>query len=711
MGNPNAAPGRRFGARGAGGDPTEPRTRASFPETLLWAPEVITDDAGRARVEIPFADSITTWRLAVSAVSKKGQLGSATLPLVVKQDFFVDAVLPEALTQGDEIAVPITVHSHAAGEQEVAVELGGEGLATVGPAKASVKLGPGEARGLRFVIRADKAGDRAVRVKAASATHADAVERKVRVIPKGLEIVRALNGRLAGTATAALDLPDNAVEGGNDLYLKIYGGPLSQIGEGLDGVFRMPHGCFEQTSSTTYPSVLALDFLRRAQAVSPEIERKARAYIAQGYQRLLSFEVDGGGYSLFGKSPASIPLTAYGLLEFADMARVSPVDDTVVTRARDFLLGKRSPTGGFSVSGGDARDDVLVTAYVAWAAANASQGKPDPRLGALLDVVAQGPGELARDPYALALRSLSLLAGGRRDAALPLLEGLAAAALQGDDGVHWTSKAVGVLHSYGASLDVEVTGLAAHALALAQLRPDLRAGALDWLVVRRSAHGTWSTTQATIAAMRALLDEARPAPKEAQDVTITVDGGAPRTLRIEPGARDVHQLVGLRELATVGRHRVALTATGSADVSYQLVARHYVPWQKPAPKALALDVAYAPDAVPVGTTTVCRVRLAWHGKEPARMPLAEIAIPPGFEVETDGLAALVREGSPVQRYTVEAGKVTLYLVSLAEDKPLTLDLRLRALRPARVLAPSSAAYLYYEPEVRTETPAVLVRAL
>jgi hypothetical protein len=94
------------------------------------------------------------------------------------------------------------------------------------------------------------------------------------------------------------------------------------------------------------------------------------------------------------------------------------------------------------------------------------------------------------------------------------------------------------------------------------------------------------------------------------------------------------------------------------------------------------------------------------------MPLVEIAIPPAFEVETGELDALVQQaGGPVQRYTVERGKVTLYLVSLAEDKPLTLELRLRARSPARVVAPSSAAYLYYQPEVRAETPAVLLRAL
>ena len=40
-----------------------PRLRQWFPETLLWRPELITDDKGQATLDVDLADSITTWRL------------------------------------------------------------------------------------------------------------------------------------------------------------------------------------------------------------------------------------------------------------------------------------------------------------------------------------------------------------------------------------------------------------------------------------------------------------------------------------------------------------------------------------------------------------------------------------------------------------------------------------------------------------------------
>jgi hypothetical protein len=116
------------------------------------------------------------------------------------------------------------------------------------------------------------------------------------------------------------------------LLVRLYPGPLSQVIEGMDSILRMPGGCFEQTSSSTYPNVLALDYMKRTKKLTPEVHAKAEGYIGNGYQRLLTFEVPGGGFSWFGQAPANKILTAYGLMEFNDMAKVSEVDPKLIQR-------------------------------------------------------------------------------------------------------------------------------------------------------------------------------------------------------------------------------------------------------------------------------------------------------------------------------------------------------------------------------------------
>src|SRR5205085_800613 len=95
--------------------------------------------------------------------------------------------------------------------------------------------------------------------------------------------------------------------------------------------------------------------------------------------RLLSFEVPGGGFDWFGRPPANRTLTAYGLMEFQDMAKVSDADPQVIERTRQWLLRQRQPDGSWQPTShklhfsDPSRNDseemarYTTTAYVAWA--------------------------------------------------------------------------------------------------------------------------------------------------------------------------------------------------------------------------------------------------------------------------------------------------------------------------------------------------------
>ena len=159
-----------------------------------------------------------------------------------------------------------------------------------------------------------------------SAIRADIVVREIEVIPNGREQGDVFNGRLETAVAHDVNFPATAIADASKILVRLYPGPLSQVIEGMDAILRMPYGCFEQTSSATYPNVLALDYMKRTKKLTPEVHAKAEGFIANGYQRLLTFEVPGGGFSWFGQAPANKILTAYGLMEFYDMSQVHDVD-------------------------------------------------------------------------------------------------------------------------------------------------------------------------------------------------------------------------------------------------------------------------------------------------------------------------------------------------------------------------------------------------
>ncbi|HEX5434943.1 MAG TPA: MG2 domain-containing protein, partial [Candidatus Angelobacter sp.] len=358
--------------------------RSYFPEALYINPEIITDKDGRASIEIPLADSITTWRMAMIASTQHGALGSTNASLKVFQDFFVDLDLPVTLTQGDRVSIPVAIYNYSDSPGEVNLQLKGDdwfSLADDTPAK-SVKVNAGQVGSSEFTIDTRRIGKFKLTLSAqmnGSAKRADIVVREIEVVPNGREKNIVFNGRLESAVQHKLEFPANAIPEASKIFVRLYPGPISQVVEGMDSILRMPNGCFEQTSSSTYPNVLALDYMKRTKKLTPEVHAKAEGYIANGYQRLLTFEVPGGGFSWFGSAPANKILTAYGLMEFYDMSKVHDVDTRVIQRTQQWLANQQQADGSwkpdtqFINEGATTRynSDVLrITAYIGWSLKN-----------------------------------------------------------------------------------------------------------------------------------------------------------------------------------------------------------------------------------------------------------------------------------------------------------------------------------------------------
>ena len=66
-----------------------------------------------------------------------------------------------------------------------------------------------------------------------------------------------------------------------------------------------PYGCFEQTSSTSYPMVMAQQYFLTHTGVEPSIIEKARNLLDVSYKKLTGFESRTKGYEWFGGIPAT----------------------------------------------------------------------------------------------------------------------------------------------------------------------------------------------------------------------------------------------------------------------------------------------------------------------------------------------------------------------------------------------------------------------
>jgi type II secretory pathway pseudopilin PulG len=707
------------GAAAEPGGAAPPRVRRDFPETLLWRPELITDDQGKATLEIPLADSITTWRASIDGINAAGKMGSVEMPITVFQDFFVDLDLPVSMSLGDQISVPVTCYNYLKEPQDVRFTLAADNWFESSAQNLSLHLGPSDVKSVSVPLKVLRVGNHTLRVTAQGSKTADAIERQIRVVPTGDRFDYTKNGVLKNVFSDTLTIPSGTIPESQSLWLKFYPSRFSEVVEGLESVFQAPYGCFEQTSSTTYPNVLVLDYMKRMGKLTPEIEIKARKYINAGYQRLLTFEVPGGGFEWFGNIPANICLTAYGILEFTDMARVHPVEEAVTERARRWLFGQQNSNGSWDEihRGWTWGGRGSMTAFVAWALAEA--GDQSPNLDRALSYLSAHPQELSNS-YAKALAANAFLARDRNDTfGRQLANELKDAAIADDkEAIHWCSAGHSVTYSHGSGMDTECTALCVSALMKAGTCPQSVKQALTWISTHKFADGTHGSTQATILAMRALLEAGNTSLGQEfeSEVTILLNGESAETYHITKENSDVMKQMELTRLLHSGENRILIRQTPAGELGFQLIGAYWlptVPRSTPMPlkpEPLQITLRYDRTTLPVTEQLRCSVTARNNTRQPINMAIVDLGIPPGFDVDSTAFEAM-RQNAKIAKFEITGNQVILYLREISNEAPFQFDYALRAKYPLRVQTPTSSVYEYYQPQNRAESKPVILQAL
>jgi len=694
-----------------------PRIRSYFPETLYVNPLVMTDANGIAKVTFPMADSITTWRLSALASTQDGRLGSASAGLKVFQDFFVDIAFPASLTRKDEVTVPVAVYNYLPEAQTVELVLAAEGgLAMRGETKLSVKLGPNEVKGVQVPLVATKVGLGRLTVTARGSRLSDAVRREVKIEPDGFALTRTDSGMVSDALELAIDVPEGAIEAATTALLKLYPGMFAQVVDGLENMLQMPSGCFEQTSSTTFPNILVLRYLRDAKKSKPELEATALRYLQAGWQRLVTYEVPGGGFSWFGDAPANKVLTAYGLMEFEDMDKVYEIDRKVIARTRSWLVQQQQGDGSFrpdashlhEESWGDMqKSSLLVSAYITWSLAHtrSDRNKLDAPLEAGLRYLKANLAQ-AEDAYVLgyignAFAEANADRGGDKATLRQVLAKLAALAVKDGNDLYFPTKLRTATYGSGLGAQIEVTALALRAFLRAGEHLDLIKPGLGWLAKNKDQLGNWSTTQATIQVLQAMIASLSAAAEPVSGgVEVTINGKPLMTARYTPDDFDVVRFIDASKELVPGKNKIRITPSAGMKPMFQLASTAYLPWgdaRQPTQQAFDVKVSY--DRTTLAKDDVVSVRVEVRSNLPgkAEMGIVDVAVPPGFEVLSEDLERAVADQT-LQRFTLAGRQIILYVPVFQPDKPFVVTYRVRARFPVRAASGTAKAYEYYNPD-------------
>ena len=679
--------------------------RADQTETLFWNPVLRTDAAGRAEVSFAASDRVTTWiaRADAHGASRVGQ-GTATfeanLPLAI------EAKLPVEATKGDRIDIPVSVVCRAEDVTEATVTITTSGPMTsrLAARETTVRLVDGRGRVTVPVEVTASVAFATFRAEAKAGEWTDAIERKLRVVERGFPHLVARSGSLTADTEFDVALPAAMTPGTLRSEIVLYPSVLSTIVEGMEGLLREPHGCFEQASSTNYPNVLALAFMEGTGSNAPAVAKRARRLLDKGYKKLTGYECGKKGYEWFGKDPGHEALSAYGLLEFHDMAKVyAQVDGKMVERTRQWLLDRRDGKGGFrrNKKGLDSfgrAPQETTDAYITYALA--ATGTDPEMIETEIERLREQSLESA-DAYVVAVAACALHSVGRHDAADAARERLKT--MQREDGALVGTATI--TNSGERDRSVETTSFAVLAWLVDEDDRALVGRATRFLLSRRTNGGRFGATQATIMALKALCACAEAeanerASRTAGTVRLLIDDAVVGEVPLRADSVRPIRFTDLGRHLKVGANRVRLESTASGDTG--------IPWlfdlayhsDQPASdsnRSLDLDVSFAGGArVREGETVSFRVTMTNRTDTGVAMPMAIVGLPAGLEVPTDVLDDLEKAGR-FALWEIRGRELIFYWRGLAPSASHEFVLDAVARVPGVTAGPASRAYPYYSP--------------
>ena len=533
-------------------------------------------------------------------------------------------------------------------------------------------------------------------IRVTAGRYEDDVVRRIQVVPPGFPMEHSFGGILEGVAQHEVTVPDSVIPGSLTTQVQVYPTPLASMAEALAAMLREPHGCFEQTSSVNYPNVMAMQYMQSHHGVDPAFVKKAAALLDRGYRKLVGFECKERGYEWFGGDPGHEALTAYGVLEFHDMAQVMNVDAEMVKRTRRWLLDRRDGEGGFKRNERAldtfGRAPALTTnAYILWALAEVGETGLEKELRAFKRAVRD-----SKDTYVLALAANVFHKTGDTEEAARLRKQLAGLQAKGGSLPGATTSITG---SGGRSLVIETSALAVLAWLQGGEQTREIEAAMRWISAQCQG-GRFGSTQATILALKAVIayDKARAQVAKDGVLELLVDGEVRHTLPFQAGQKQALTLPDIGETLGTGTHKLALRMQGGGVMPYSMAVRFHAMTPASAEQApLALTTQLATQKAVEGEPVEMRVEVRNVADKGRPMAVAIVGLPGGLEARAKQLEELVKEGK-VDAIETRAREVILYWRSLAPKAHHTLTIDCVAAVPGRYEAPASRAYLYYTDE-------------
>ena len=301
----------------------ESTPREELADAGWWSGSIVTDEAGKATVEIPMPETTTEWRLTTRGVTVETLVGQATGKVLTRKDFFVTLKAARQLQEGDSMQMIARVHNLTDYAGPVKLDftlLGGNDLTSqLAQRTLSVEITKqGVAEVVFDAVKIPSASQVQLQVQATAGDLNDSLLRTVPVRPWGLEFSDQAGGLATDTVSTRVKLPAGREYQTQWMTLSV--GPnldqslidMAMGGKPVPYGREQGNGCFYPTparwgnpsGSHLLATVRTLRYAKATGATQNQIERltrRARSLVSA----LVVSQRDDGGWGWMGRNNAS----------------------------------------------------------------------------------------------------------------------------------------------------------------------------------------------------------------------------------------------------------------------------------------------------------------------------------------------------------------------------------------------------------------------
>jgi uncharacterized protein YfaS (alpha-2-macroglobulin family) len=686
-------------------DQKQPYTRNDFRSTIFWKGNVELKNNGTATVEFYTSDAVTSFRAIAEGFTVDGGIGRAEHVFYSEIPFNISAKVPPALITGDTLDLPLLLKNNTAEDLNgiLAIKLPAS-LRLLNSIDSTQTIKAKSSQNIICKMLVESVKDSSTLSVTFNAKGlSDAVTFPLKIIPQGFPVDLSFSGsELQRSYPVTIE---NPVKNSIKASFRAYPSVVSDLLAGIESILQEPYGCFEQASMTSYPNALILSYLKGRDDTDQKIINKAETLLQKGYKRLITFETEEKGYEWFGGAPGHEALTAYGLMQFNDMSKISNVvDNSMVERTAEWLMSRRDGKGGFlrnpkALDSYGRADQDITNAYIVYALAEAGRRDIQKELDEAVNSAMK-----SNDPYVQALVANALYCFQDFNRGDELLKKFLNK--QEADG-SWCGTRHSITRSEGISLKLETTSLACMAIMKSK-KPDLNAltNGIKFIVQSRSGKGGFGATQSTILCLKALTQYSQFARRTESPgtIVISINGNVAARKKYQAGEREAIVIDSLEKFLKEGTSKVKVSFEDTKNALPFSLSVSYNTWQPSTDEQckVKLETTISANKAKVGQTVRITTVLTNKTNNGLPMTIAVLGLPAGVSAQPWQLKEL-QEKKVVDFYEVTPSTVIFYFRQMKPEEVRTINLDCKAEVPGYFTAPSSRAYLYYTNEYKAWT--------